>query len=218
MPRHVAFVTIGQSPRSDVTPDILAEIRTPVSVDEFGALDDLDDAAIQAMAPEDGEERLVTRLRDGTEVIIGKSRTHARLQEIFARLDVQEYDLIVLLCTGHFAPFIVRTPFLEPQLVVDNFVRGLSYGARTLGVLVPNEKQTDEFHGIDGLESRLSFATPYGTPRFAEAGHELAGTDVIVMHCMGYSETMRREVAAAAGRPVLLSRRMVAHAIDLLAS
>ena len=218
MAKRTAFVTIGQAPRSDVTPDILAEVRTPLTVEEFGALDGMDAAAVGAMSPDADEERLVTRLKGGTEVIIGKKKTQARLQDIFTRLDGEGYDLIVLLCTGHFEPFSVTTPFLEPQLVVDNFVKGLSYGAKTLGVLVPNEKQTEEFHGIDGLDAKLSFATPYGAPRFTEAAGELADTDVIVMHCMGYSEAMRREVASAARRPVLLSRRMVAHAIDLLVS
>jgi protein AroM len=216
--KRTAFVTIGQAPRSDVTPDILTEVRTPLTVEEFGALDGLDTEAVAAMAPDADEERLVTRLKDGTEVIIGKRKTQARLQDLFTRLDNEGYDLIVLLCTGHFEPFSVKTSFLEPQLVVDNFVKGLSYGAKTLGVLVPNEKQTEEFHSIDGLEAKLSFATPYGAPRFTEAARELADTDVIVMHCMGYSEAMRRDVAAATGRTVLLSRRMVAHAIDLLIS
>jgi len=216
--KRTAFVTIGQAPRSDVTPDILAEVRTPVTVEEFGALDGMDTDAVRAMAPDADEERLVTRLKDGTEVIIGKKKTQKRLQDLFTRLDKESYDLIVLLCTGHFEPFSVKTPFLEPQLVVDNFVKGLSYGAKTLGVLVPNEKQTEEFHGIDGLDAKLSFATPYGAPRFTEAASELADTDVIVMHCMGYSEAMRREVAESARRPVLLSRRMVAHAIDMLVS
>jgi protein AroM len=216
--KRTAFVTIGQAPRGDVTPDILAEVRTPLTVEEFGALDGMDAEAVRAMAPDADEERLVTRLKDGTEVIIGKKKTQARLQDLFTRLDKENYNLIVLLCTGHFQPFRVKTPFLEPQLVVDNFIKGLSYGARTLGVLVPDEKQTEEFHGIDGLDVKLSFATPYGAPRFTEAASELADTDVIVMHCMGYSEAMRREVAESARRPVLLSRRMVAHAIDLLVS
>ena len=41
---------------------------------------------------------------------------------------------------------------------------------------------------------------------------------MIVMHCIGYSNSMRRMVKRAAGRPVLVSRQLVAHAIDLLLS
>jgi len=39
-----------------------------------------------------------------------------------------------------------------------------------------------------------------------------------VMHCIGYSEAMRQVVKQAAARPVLVSRRLVAHAIDLVLS
>ena len=65
MPPRVAFITIGQSPRSDVLPDILSEIRTSLQVTECGALDGLNDAAIADLAPRSGEARLVSRLHDG---------------------------------------------------------------------------------------------------------------------------------------------------------
>ena len=216
MAKRTAFVTIGQAPRDDVTPAILAEVRCPLDVVEIGALDGLADAAIDALAPGAGEERLVSRLADGREVILAKPKIQQRLQRLFEELDREHYDLIVLLCTGHFQPFRVGTLFIEPQQVVDHFVQGLAYGAGTLGILVPDKKQIDEFHGIDGMRTTVSFASPYGEERFEEAGRELSGTDLVVMHCMGYSEGMRRRVAAAANRPVMLSRRMVAHAIDLL--
>jgi protein AroM len=222
--KRVAFVTIGQSPRDDIMPDIRAEPRSAFSARECGALDGLDAGTIAALAPDPGEERLVSRLADGTEVILGKEKIQRRLEAIFTRLDPEGFDLIVLLCTGHFRPFVVKTPFLEPQLVVDHFVLGMSYGARTLGILVPDAKQIDEFHGIDGRETRVSFASPYetgpyetgGVDRFELAGRELASTDLIVMHCMGYSSAMRQRVARASGRPVMLSRQLVAHALDLL--
>jgi len=39
---------------------------------------------------------------------------------------------------------------------------------------------------------------------------------VIVMHCMGYTEAMRRTVADVSRRPVLLARRLVAAAVGQL--
>jgi protein AroM len=48
------------------------------------------------------------------------------------------------------------------------------------------------------------------------AGAALADTDMIVMHCIGYTEAMRQVVRQASGRPVLVSGRLVAHAIDLI--
>lgn len=214
--KRVAFVTIGQAPRPDLTPDIVAAMRMPVIVSEYGALDGLDGAAIAALAPDRDEPRLVTRLRDGREVLLGKTKMQRRLQGLFDRIDGEGFDLIVLLCTGQFEPFALRTLFLEPQPVVDHFVEGLAHGARTLGVLVPNAAQIGEFHGIADKRIVGASASPYSDGDFEAAGRALAGTDMVVMHCMGYSEAMRRRVAATAGRPVMLARSLVAHGIDLL--
>ncbi len=221
MARRVAFVTIGQSPRTDLVPEMLAETRTPIDVTERGVLDGMTLAEVFAIAPGADEERLVLRMRDGTEVILGKPAIEARLRTLFAELDEQGFDLIVLLCTGHLGRFRLKTPFLEPQHAVDHFVQGLTYGVDRLGVLLPNEKQIDEFHGITDMETRLSFASPYAADsesQLSAAAEELSDTGAIVMHCMGYSEAMRRQVMDRAGCPVLLSRRLVAHAIDLLLS
>jgi protein AroM len=221
MPHRVAFVTIGQSPRIDVMPDILAETRTPFEVTERGALDGLDDAAIADLAPRPDEERLVSRLRDGREVLLGKPAIDRRLHAIIAELDEQGFDLLVLLCTGQFTRFSTRTPFIEPQHTVDHFVQGLAYGAERIGILLPNAAQIDEFHGIPGVATKAASASPYVAGNEAalrEAGATLADTDIIVMHCIGYSEAMRQVVKQAAARPVLVSRRLVAHAIDLVLS
>jgi protein AroM len=134
---------------------------------------------------------------------------------VFTRLDRQGFDLMVLLCTGHFPPFQVRTPFLEAQLAVDHMVHALTYGEQSLGVLVPNQQQIAEFHGIEGKPITAAYASPYSDQRFAEAGRSLAETDLIVMHCMGYTQAMRQEVMRSSGRPVLLARRLLAGAIDL---
>ena len=222
MPRKVAFVTIGQSPRSDVTPEVLAETRSSFDVVERGALDGLTDAEIAALAPRAGEQRLVSRLKDGREVILGKPAIDARLHAIFAELDTQDFDLIVLICTGHFTSFRLRTPFIEPQHLVDHVVQGLAYGKSRIGVVLPNVKQVEEFHGIPGMEVQVTHASPYAEEgrmeRLREAGRELAGTDLIIMHCIGYSEAMRQAVREGSGKPVLVSRQIVAHGIDLVLS
>ena len=221
MPPRVAFVTIGQSPRNDVMPDILAATRTRLLVTERGALDGMDDAAIADLAPRRGEQRLVSRLRDGREVLLGKPAIDRRLHVILAELDVGGFDLLVLLCTGQFTRFALRTPFIEPQHTVDHFVQGLAYGAERIGVLLPNAAQIDEFHGLPGVVTKAASASPYlpdNQAALREAAAALADTDIIVMHCIGYSEAMRQVVKQVAGRPVLVSRRLVAHAIDLVLS
>lgn len=219
MTKRVAFVTIGQSPRSDLVPELLTQTRTSVAATEYGVLDEMTDAEIAEIAPGPDDARLVSRLRDGREVLLAKPAIEARLHTLLAALDRENFDLIVLLCTGQFDGFRLRTPFIEPQHAVDHFVQGLTYGVDRLGVLLPNAKQADEFHGIPGLRTSFASASPYvpddDGAGLRAAGAALADSGMIVMHCMGYSEAMRRQVMRTAQCPVLLSRRLVALAIDL---
>ncbi len=215
---RVAFVTIGQSPRIDVVPQMIADTGLPVEVEEFGILDDLDATEIAAMAPQAGEYRFASRMRDGNQVVMGKPAAEARLARLMQSLDDGRFDALVPLCTGTALPAL-RTLVVEPQQVVDHLTMALAAGCRELGIVLPLAAQVEDFHliGPARCNVRVTHASPYlgendndGDGRFARAGHELRGCDLIIMHCMGFAEAMRREVSAAAQVPVLLSNRMVA--------
>jgi protein AroM len=215
---RIAFVTIGQSPRVDLLPEILQRVGSPLDAVEFGALDDLSPADVAAMAPPPGEASLCTRMRDGSEVVIGKHATGQRLQALFDRLDAdaQGFDAITLLCTGYFEHIGSRTLLIEAQRVVDATVDAFSLGCRHLGVMLPLARQVQEFHVQDSPERRVTAThySPYSGNRLETAAAELAGCDLVVMHCMGYDEAMRARVAAQVDKPVLLARRIVAGALQ----
>lgn len=218
MPKQIACVTIGQSPRTDVVPALLEWVRAPIEVHEFGVLDELDAAAVDALAPTGNQARLVSRLRSGREVVLRHAAIETRLGELLTALDGRGFDLIVLLCTGRFPAWRLRTPFIEPQHVVDHFAEGLA-GGGPIGVMLPDARQAETFGAVGGLATRFAAASPYlpdpgGALR--DAACALADTSLIVMHCIGYTEEMRRAAAQASGRPVLVARRLVATAIDLL--
>ncbi|MCP5371553.1 MAG: AroM family protein [Hyphomicrobiales bacterium] len=214
---RIAFVTVGQSPRDDILPEMLARLGGEVEVTEVGVLDGLDDTRIADLAPAEGERRLCTRLRDGREVVTSKAKTGDRLNGILADLSRQGFDLIVLICTGYFENVHCDGLFIESQRLVDNYVAALAHGGRKVGVMVPLAEQTRENKDHTQYErTRITHASPYSGDRLREAGRELADVDLIVMHCMGYSEDMRRTVAEAAGKPVVLARRVIAAGIDQL--
>ncbi len=220
MSRHLraAFVTIGQTPRVDLVPEMRAWIGDGLEIQEFGALDGLTHAEIAAMAPEAGDHRLVTRLADGSEAVVRKDLMHGRLQQVFHAVGRQEFFCTVLLCTGHFSPFDVRGLFLDAQSIVDHSAAAIAEHARAIGLMVPLRKQIEEFHfrPRPGQTMKASDASPYTPGRLEEAARTLADTDLVVMHCMGYTSAMRRTVAAVTGRPVLLARRLVASAVAQL--
>ncbi|WER47189.1 AroM family protein [Cupriavidus sp. WKF15] len=221
LPR-VAFVTIGQSPRTDIAPQMVADLGLPAMVEQFGILDGLDDAQIAALAPKAGEYRFASRMRDGSQVVLGKPAAEAMLARLMASLDEQDFDALVPLCTGTALPAL-RTLVIEPQQVVDHLTVALAQGCRQLGIVLPLAAQVEGFHLIRPVpcELRVTHASPYtdgDDGRFAQAGEALRGCDLIVMHCMGYTEAMRAEVARHARAPVLLSNRMVARVLgDVLA-
>jgi len=213
------FVTIGQTPRIDLLSEMREWVGDSMDVIERGALDGLTHEVIQAMAPAQGDARLVTRLVDGTEAVVRKDLIHDRLQRLFDEAAGEHFTCTVLLCTGHFPPFRVQGLFLESQSIVDQSVAVLARHARSLGVMVPVEEQIAEFHFRPTPDQRLivSHASPYTPGRLERAAADLSGTDMIVMHCMGYTEAMRQTVARTSRRPVLLARRIVAAAVAQLA-
>lgn len=218
MHTRFTFVTIGQTPRTDLVPEILSRLSAEVSCREVGALDGMDDSAIQALAPAPGEPRLVSRLRNGGQVIMRKSWVDERLRALMSELDARSGEAVVLLCTGEFPGLRGPGVFLDAQHLVDHGVAALCAGAHRIGLLLPLAEQADDFHFRPGPAQVLvtSHASPYEGGRFAAAGAELADCDLLVMHCMGYTEEQRRRVAAASGRPVLLARRLVAAALAQL--
>ena len=216
---RAAFVTIGQTPRADLVPEMADRIGAGVAITEFGVLDGVSGEEIARAAPGEGDERSVTRLRDGSQVVARKTWIQQRLQQSLDHIAQSDFDLVVLLCTGHFPNLQTRGLFLEAQAIVDHAVLAFGSGAASIGVMVPVEEQIQEFHFRPRAGQRLSVshASPYTESRFAEAARELADVDLIVMHCIGYTEAMRKEVAAVSGRPVLLARRLVAGAVAQLA-
>jgi protein AroM len=219
MASRVAFLTIGQSPRPDLVPEMLAETRAEIAPFERGALDGLAPDEIAALAPRPGEPCLVSRLADGREVLLAAPALEQRLRRVLADLDRSGFDLIVLLCSGHFGAFRLATPFIEPQHTVDHFVQGLAYGRERIGVLLPHPQQIADFPGIPGLTTRFAAVSPYAPgcdAALATAAASLAETGLIVMHCMGYSERMRRQVREIARCPVLLAHGLIAGAIDMV--
>ena len=215
---RIAFVTIGQSPRDDLVPDLVERIGGDNEVVEFGVLDGLSDEEIAALAPQGEDHCLVSRLRDGRETMLAKSWVEGALQSKLDAIDPQGFQLIVLLCTGSFPMLHCKTLMVEAGRVVDHFVEALDDGGRTIGVMVPNADQVGAFQRSagDGARSPYAHASPYTDRPFDAAARELGEADFIVMHCMGYDGAMRRLVADACRRPVVLSRSVVADAVRQL--
>jgi len=213
----IAFVTIGQTPRVDLVPEMMAEITVGlpegrITHQEFGVLDGMSPAELDAMRARDGEHSFATRLASGEEIVSSKALTEEKLNVLLQKIDGEGFDLIVLLCTGTKIEPLKNTLVVEAQRIVDSTVEALAASARQLGVIVPLERQIQDFeerHVLPGNPSLVS-ASPYAGDEMGERAKLLEGCDLIVMHCMGYSAEMHEAVRKSIDAPVLLSRRLVA--------
>lgn len=211
---RLGAVTIGQSPRTDIIPELRTVLGTEVEIVEAGALDGLAPDEIRALAPTPGDTVLVTRLRDGSGVRVGHQhvvpRLVRRVEEIAAGVDA-----VLLLCTGSFQPFRTQRPVLYPERLLFALVGAVARDGH-LGVITPDAGQVVEQRARwSEVVRRVTVlaASPYAaTEALPALGRQLAdaGAGLIVLDSLGYSLAMKQTVRQASGLPVLLPRTVLA--------
>lgn len=218
----LGLVTIGQAPRADLVADIgpwLGGLRAI----EHGALDadvfdgDEGEATRAALAPHEGEAPLISRLRDGSSVVLGHEALAPRMRDAVARCEAEGAGATLLLCTGNFPPVPSGRPLLYAEPLVQQGVRAVA-GDEPVGIVCPLPAQREDverrWSALLTGRVRAEPADPYAPgahTRVAEAARRLAadGFRWLVLDCIGYTEEMRASAAAAApGTPVLLARAL----------
>ena len=221
--KTIGLITIGQSPRTDVTPDLEPIFGPDIRLLQAGALDGMTAQEIAAFAPEEGDYVLISKLRDGTSAVFAEKHILPRLQQCICDLEAQGVELIMFLCTGSFPAFESRVPLVFPCAVLNGTVPALASRSR-IGVITPKEEQTGQCvekwkNYVQSVQ--VTWGSPYGDPaELDRAAEEMAGLDVdlIVLDCMGYTSAMKERVRQLSGKPVVLSRTIAARVVmELLA-
>ncbi len=211
-------LTIGQAPRPDITPILQRHLPPGIPCVHAGLLDGLTREDIAQRYPEQpGQPTLITRLLDGSSVVVDKARMLALLKQKVAALEAQGCDVVLILCTGAFEDLHSEKAWLiEPDRIVSPTVAALA-GGRQVGVIVPLASQmASEAHKWRALTHPplCAAASPYtdDTAPVAQAALDLRqqGAQVLVLDCMGFVERHRTAAAAASGLPVILSNSIIA--------
>ena len=155
----LGLVTIGQSPRPDICATFAEIIGSGVRIIEAGALDRLTAREIASLAPEHGDVPLVT-VAHGTEVRVGKTAITPPLQRAIMQVVEAGATVAVVLCTGHFEGLTAPIPLIEPDRVLDGFMRAIQPSGR-LGVVMPDAGQEGMMrHKWQGYDLRFATASP----------------------------------------------------------
>jgi len=218
--KKIGLVTTSQTPRSDVVPSLRKMIDGSVEFVEAGALDDLTKEEILKLTPKSDADLLVSRTRDGSEIIFGKSHIIPRLQKCIDSLNAKGVEAIALLCAGSFPRFESKAPIVRPDLLMYGFLKSIP-NLKKVGLLVPNEKQQGpigkEFED-EGFQVLTSWLSPYRERSVEEAMKPFMRPDITVISllCIGHSLELKEEVVRSTSKPAILSRSLLAKAINEL--
>lgn len=213
----VGLVTIGQAPREDIEA-VLRPALGGRRIVQAGALDRLGTGDLAALAPTGDDVPLVSRLRDGTQVVVGKRAVSARLAEAVVRAGAGGGPVAVL-CSGSFPDLEARAEVILPEAALRTRLARELGGAGRLAIVAPLPEQAERAEAKWGdLAGELiaTFASPYGpdaTVREAAAQLCPRRPDLVLLDCMGFVERHRALVAGVIDVPVLSASSVLADAL-----
>lgn len=216
----IGAITIGQSPRTDVTDDIMRIFEGKCDLIQRGGLDGLVKEQIAQFTPKEGDYVLVSRLRDGNSVTFAERYILGNLQKEIDELELQGVKLIMVFCTGQFpASLTSRVPMIFPNEILHRIVPMLTKTSHIVAVTPSSlqlEQNTKKWNGY--VDHCISIAaSPYGDWDSLEKAAEKAAeadADVIVLDCIGFTQKMKEMFAEKTGKMVVLPRTLLARVVS----
>ena len=226
--KKIGIVTIGQSPRRDIVPEMRKVLGEGVEILERGALDGYTLEEVKRLKGRPGEGILVTRMRDGTEVKVSHGHVVPLIQRCIEELEEEGVELTLVLCTGRFPAFKSKRLVVYPSEILRGAVRGALRRGK-LGVVLPSKEQLKRVRlgRVGGsrwgeeVEVVYDAASPYGPDEEVEemAGRLAeAGVDLIFLNCMGFGSRHKEIVKERTGKPVIQANALVARVLKELIS
>lgn len=220
----IGAITIGQSPRVDVTADIMGIFGGKAELVQAGGLDGLTKEEIAGFAPEEGDYVLVSRLNDGSSVTFAEHHILPRLQEAMDKMEAEGCRLIMMFCTGSFPETLTTKsiPVIYPCEILDRLVPLMSRKSSII-CMTPSPLQLEQTEGkwknyVKHVKSIA--ASPYGDWDALEKAADEAkdmDADLIVLDCIGYTQEMKEMFVRKTKKLVVLPRTLLARVVAELA-
>lgn len=218
----IGTVTIGQSPRVDLIPELKEAIGAEVDIEERGALDNLSLEEVKTFYPGPEDYILVTRMRDGTEVKIAESYIIPRIKNCIADLEKQDVEFIIFICTGEFPGISSHKLIIWPDRLLEHTVRGILRKG-ILAVVAPSPDQIammqKKWRGTK-LQVVAEAVSPYSGSEemFADVAHRInrSNADMIVLDCIGFTRRIRKIFRKITQKPVILPRTLLGRVVGEL--
>ena len=194
----ICFITIGETPRDDVIPELLNLMgKTDLPYREIGLIDGVDPSIYK---PLNDDDVLVSRKRDGSVAYI----SHRWVVEELSQIECE--GLCVLLCTGEFE----SERFILPYKVIDSFFSAMPKLDRVT-VVVPELQQyasaVKRWSKVGSRTNCVAFS-PY---RSSELNVDLSQEQLVYLDCMGFGLKHEEFFRTKTSGIVLSARRILAN-------
>ena len=214
----LALITIGQTPRHDLSSDLSALWGDAFDIVQEGALDGLNDAQIKSLEPTPGESDLITRLADGRSVFVSHHRLESYVQAAISRASLQDVQIAIVACTGEFEGLRADIPILQPHNILEHSVAAVLERGKSLAVVVPTDRQAGEARkrwSERGYDVRsVHVVSPFCDKgqRIAQLAGETPVTDAdaIVYDCFGFGSECLADFSASYRGPKFIARVLIA--------
>lgn len=214
----IGLLTIGQSPREDLTKDLSPILGEEVDILECGALDHLSREKIKELEPEPKEPFQVTLLRNKEQVLIKKQPLLPLLKDGVTSLNNQGAQAIIIWCTGEFPDFPSRVPVIKPDNIMRSVVSAV-LPSGTLGILCPSPDQCPQIKEKWESMGYECYVQGYSPFQPAEELADVVGKitkqniDMMVLDCMGMKTNLKNEVKKLTDKPVVLPLSLIARVV-----
>ena len=215
----VAFVSIGQTPRPDITADFLQICGSAFRILELGALDDLPTEEIAGLAPRAGESDLIAKLRDGQVVYLSHDRLMPYMQKRIRQAEDARANWIIVACTGDFAELGSTSPLLLPNNILAHSVGSVLKQGDKLTVIVPTEGQIKEAterwsqrgYTVAKVFVEQPFADYHSLIDRLRNDATVQSTQGLIADCFGFGSAFMNAAAKVYQHPIFVSRLLIPH-------
>jgi len=221
MSLRIGAITIGQSPRDDIIPDLKRLIGVEIPLKVYGILDNLEIEEMKKLAPGERDDVLMTRLRDGDSVALGYSWVVKGIRKCLADLQTKGFEIVALLCTSHFSELENEKGLIQTSKLVEEEVEEMVKRGR-LGVLIPSAEQIPQSKKRwkhPGIKVFIASASPYGKKEeVISAVNKLVEhqVDIIVLDCIGYNLSLYKSLTKTIPIPLIFPLELLAQSLKKL--
>ncbi len=220
MKSKIGFITIGQSPRPDIIGEMKSIIGDELQIIEGGALDGLSKDEVFSLlhASPSAEEYLVTKLRDGTSVVMPKNIIVKRIEGVLKSFENQGITVAAILCVGEFPEYQFNGIVLKPGDLSLKLVSSLYQVGKGV-IVIPLEEQRKGAMGrwsFSRIRPNIKvFAADSDLKKLEHLSEEIEqeAPDFVVLECMGFGEQMKQKIRSKVQCPVILPKTLLGHMI-----